>query len=136
MSHDCLTYIEAHVINDKGQISQKMIYISIRSVALAQGMVPEACFGFRFCEILCGVAEHKGKTVPWTSEYLEFSPMYFLGVEVCSFEVARERGASATMINYAMGKGFTHLVLCRTGNWRPFGEGDELASVYVDRKTA
>lgn len=87
--------------------------------------VPQGAFGFLFFDLMS--TEEGG--VKMESDRLNISPMYYYGGRIMTLdEVRREVPSAHTLIGNMEGNDYNRVIRCRTGNFKPFHDGD----VYVE----
>lgn len=83
--------------------------------------VPDGAFGFRFFDVMS--TDEGG--VKMVSDKLNLSPMHYYGGRIMTLdEVRHEMPDARILISNMEGNGYARVIRCRTGNFKPFEDGD------------
>jgi hypothetical protein len=83
--------------------------------------VPSGSFGFRFFD----VKSTEEGDVKMESDRLNLSPMYYYGGRIMTLDdVRREMPNDRILISNMESNGWSRVIKCRTGNFKPFDGGD------------
>jgi len=91
--------------------------------------IPKYAYCYRFFDQAVGEAELDGEKIEVTGEQRNVSGRYFLGGTVYDRERIPKTRDNRILISNAENNGWNKVIRCRTGNWQPFLEDDQVVSV-------
>ncbi len=92
--------------------------------------IPKGCFAVQFHDIKTAEIDINGTMVKAYSDPVNKSGKVYIDADVLNrAEVAEKEGENAIVVRNMEGSGWSQVVLCRTGNYQPFLEGDRVVNL-------
>lgn len=89
--------------------------------------IPQNAYGFRFFDVYIIDIRHKGEKIRFKSEQMDFSINYYMSDGVYTLEEFRQAFPNEKeMIHFLQVSGCKEIAQCRTGNFVPLTEEDEI----------
>lgn len=129
MDYTCKTYIEFLY---PGAFISESSTCEVRTRDMSNIEVPKNSYGFRFFDVLSAIVNTNGNQVKLTSKRINVSPMYYYGGELYTVtELKLAFPNEHILIGNIEGNGHQRAIKCRTGNWQPFNDGEDILIVVV-----
>lgn len=101
--------------------------VDMRDPRQAAKSAPQNAYAFTFHAIVEATVLVEGQETTVRSKPINVSGRYFIdGERLNVHQVARLPGDYEVLLDNMRGNGWAHVVRCRTGNFQPFNDGDQI----------
>ena len=101
--------------------------VDIRDPRRAAESAPQNAYTFTFHDIVEATVLVEGQETTVRSKPINVSGRYFIdGERLNIHQVGMLPGDHRVLLDNMRGNGWTHVVRCRTGNYQPFEDGDQI----------
>ena len=106
---------------------ESTVTVESRDPVSALSKAPRASFAFYFYEVVHSIVDFGGEAIDTASGRRNVSGRYYINAQLYIKEqVMALDGDHGTLIGDMERNGWDVLVLCRTGNWQPLTDRDQL----------